>query len=167
MIGKKSYGVLSADQSSAMHVSCTAIGCTQRFQKGSRVGFYRFPVEAGKKKCWIVAMRHDKWVPGDYSYICVKHFISGRPSKNPKDPDYVSSIFSFSPVACSDQHRQMQSRSERQKRQAERRKLHEEEDRASVLAGDIVLLEHSYSKSATSVNISRDSGESEIEGNYV
>ena len=156
MIGK------NADRSNVMPVSCAAVGCTQRFQKGSGVGFSRFPVESSKKMRWIVAMRRDKWVPGDYSYICGKHFISGRPSKNPKDPDYVPSIFFFSPVASSDQQRQKQSRSDRQKSRAERRKsleLH----RASVLAGEMLLLEHSYSKSA---NVSGDSGESETVGKH-
>lgn len=82
-------------------------------------------------------MKRDKWVPGEYSYIWGKHFISGKLSKSPNDPDYVPSVFCFSSTTSVRQQIQAQNRKDRQKGRSERRmslQIHEEESKASSCA---------------------------------
>ena len=84
-----------------------------------------------------MATKRDKWVPGEYSYIWGKHFISGKPSKSPNDPDYVPSVFCFSSTTSVRQQIQAQNRKDRQKGRSERRmslQIHEEESKASSCA---------------------------------
>ena len=33
------------------------------------------------------------WKPSQYSLICAKHFVSGKPSNDTANPDYVPTIF--------------------------------------------------------------------------
>ena len=81
-----------------MPVSCCAVNCTNRFSKGSGVGFFQFPVDPRKKELWIRAIsRVDasgrKWEPSVHDRICGVHFVSGRPSKDESAIDYVPTIF--------------------------------------------------------------------------
>ena len=40
-------------------------------------------------------MRRDKWSPQEWDRLCSVHFVSGKSSKNPRDVDYVPSVFFF------------------------------------------------------------------------
>ena len=39
--------------SSTMPVSCCVVNCANRFQKGSGIGFYVFPVDSERKQRWV------------------------------------------------------------------------------------------------------------------
>ena len=69
-----------------MPVSCCAIDCTNRFSKDSYVTFHRFPEDARMRELWIKAV-------STHHRLCNEHFVSGRPSKDSEDVDYVSTIF--------------------------------------------------------------------------
>ena len=38
-----------------MPTSCCAIGCANRYRKGSNVKFYRFPTDALRRDLWVSA----------------------------------------------------------------------------------------------------------------
>ena len=73
--------------------SCCAVGCANRVTKGSKVSFYRFPVDLELRRQWIAAVDRKDWQPTEHSRICSAHFVSGRRSKDPLSPDYVPTIF--------------------------------------------------------------------------
>ena len=73
--------------------SCCAVGCTNRYTKGAGISFYRFPEHKERREKWIAAIGRKDWVPGEYTWICSQHFISGEKSNDPTSPDYVPSIF--------------------------------------------------------------------------
>ena len=76
-----------------MPVSCCAVNCANRFQKGSGIGFYVFPVDSERKQHWVQAISRDQWEPKLMDCLCGEHFVSGQPSKNPEDIDYVLTVF--------------------------------------------------------------------------
>ena len=83
---------------SDMVKSCCAVGCTSRFDRSNRLSFYRMPPEGSdRRKKWIAAIRRVNWVPGNYSWVCSRHFINGKKSNDPLSPDYVPSVFDFVP----------------------------------------------------------------------
>lgn len=53
-----------------------------------------FPVNEERRNLWIRAISRDRWQPKAHDRICGKHFVSGRPSKDPSSIDYVPSVFS-------------------------------------------------------------------------
>lgn len=88
-----------------MPVSCSAPGCTKRYEKGSDISFFRFPKDLDRLKKWQVAMKRvclsDKkklWEPSVHDRICSEHFLGGKPSTIPDHPDYVPSVFKFTPA---------------------------------------------------------------------
>lgn len=76
-----------------MGKSCCAVGCTNRFYKGSGVHFYRFPEDPERRSRWIAVVGRKDWKPNEYSWLCSAHFVSGEKSNNPLSPDYVPSLF--------------------------------------------------------------------------
>ena len=60
------------------------------------VKFFCFPTEKKQREAWKQATQRDKWIPNDYCRISQVHFISGRPSRNSYNLDFVPRIFSFS-----------------------------------------------------------------------
>lgn len=58
--------------------SCCAYGCTNRFVKGSGIGFYRFPRDVERRSRWIKAVQRVDWEPLEETRICGKHFQSGK-----------------------------------------------------------------------------------------
>ena len=76
-----------------MSVSCCAMLCTNRFTKGSGVGFFMFPVDPERKKRWIHVIFRDKWEPKSHGRLCGEHFVNGRLSKEPTNVHYVPTIF--------------------------------------------------------------------------
>ena len=83
-----------------MGKACCAVGCTNRFTKGSGVSFYRFPKDPARRALWISAVGRKNWAPNAYSWICSVHFVSGEKSDNPLSPGYVPTLFAHtgSPV---------------------------------------------------------------------
>ena len=76
-----------------MPVSCCAVSCANRFSKDSAIKFYRFPEEPRRRELWIKAVSRSKWELKDHHRLCREHFVSGRPSKDPEDTDYVPTVF--------------------------------------------------------------------------
>ena len=79
-----------------MPSSCCAIGCANRYNKGKEIRLYLFPRDEERLAKWIKAIRRKNWQPNQHSRICSSHFISGRPSYEESNPDYVPSIFVYS-----------------------------------------------------------------------
>ena len=80
-----------------MGKSCCAVGCTNRFTKGSSIHFYRFPDDPARRVRWISAVNRKDWAPNEHSWICSEHFISGEKSNDSLSPDYVPSTFKHLP----------------------------------------------------------------------
>ena len=80
-------------KSNRMGKACCAVGCSNRFIKGSGVHFYRSPQDEDLKSQWIAAVGRKGWIPNEYSWICSVHFVSGEKSNNLLSPDYVPSLF--------------------------------------------------------------------------
>ena len=66
--------------------SCVLCYCTNRRVKGSGMKFHRFPLQ-NKELCakWIAAMKRDKFIPTENSYLCGDDFI-------PTDYKYDDSV---------------------------------------------------------------------------
>ena len=77
----------------AMFKSCCAVGCTNRYTKGSNLSFYRFPVDPVRRSRWVAAIKRERWEPNEHSFLCSAHFVSGKMSQNPLSPDFVPSVF--------------------------------------------------------------------------
>ncbi|XP_032424068.1 uncharacterized protein LOC116723350 [Xiphophorus hellerii] len=77
---------------------CVAVGCCNRSDRKD-LSFYRFPKDPERRTLWVQAVCRRNWNPTDYSRICSKHFISGQKSNNPLSPDYVPSLFAYTPTA--------------------------------------------------------------------
>jgi len=56
---------------------------------------FRFPEGESQRDAWVRAIRRENWMPNEDSRLCQLHFISGRPSRIPNNPDYVPTRFSF------------------------------------------------------------------------
>ena len=76
-----------------MLVSCCAVGHTDRFKKDSGIGFYVLPADKKRRERWLRAISRDKWEPKASNQICGSHFIGSRPSQDPKDIQYISTLF--------------------------------------------------------------------------
>ena len=44
-------------------------------------------------KAWVCAISQANWEPSKYNRLCGEHLVSGRPSDDPSDIDYVPSVF--------------------------------------------------------------------------
>ena len=69
------------------------VHCVNRFQIRSGIGFYVFPVDSERKQHWVRAISQDRWEPKLTDRLCGEHFVSGRPSKNPEDIEYMPAVF--------------------------------------------------------------------------
>ena len=63
--------------------SCCAVGCMNRFAKGTPIHLYRFPDDPARKARWISAVNRKEWTPNEHSWICSDHFVSGNKSNDP------------------------------------------------------------------------------------
>ncbi|KAK7130666.1 hypothetical protein R3I94_015965 [Phoxinus phoxinus] len=72
---------------------CSVIGCSLRPGTNllSEIKAFRFPRNKEKCDAWIAAVGREGWTPTSNSRICSTHFISGKPSDDPLNPDYVPS----------------------------------------------------------------------------
>ena len=80
-----------------MPMSCVAPNCTGRYRRGTKVGYFRIPSDYKRKQLWLKALRKDSWEPKSYHRVCGAHFVSGRPSLDPNDVDFVPNVFSVTP----------------------------------------------------------------------
>lgn len=73
---------------------CCVPGCSLGYGTDlSEVRTFEFPTNEEQRNAWIAAVRRDKWLPTESSHICSAHFVQGRPSSDPRHPDYVPSVF--------------------------------------------------------------------------
>ena len=94
-----------------MLLSCCAIGCTNRHFPGTEKHFFHIPTNEDQRIKWIAAINRKNWTPTEGTRLCSDHFTSGKHyykcnsrgfsyvgwfSKDPRHPDYVPSVFSFS-----------------------------------------------------------------------
>ena len=81
--------------------SCSVWGCSARTKKGSGLGFFKFPKQSkypGRRRRWINALKRmeptsaatqhldgslllgpgQEWEPGEWAYVCGKHFTTSN-----------------------------------------------------------------------------------------
>lgn len=80
-----------------MPTTCCVINCHRRHSRESGIQFYRFPVDPDRRRRWLsfVARQNadgSSWKPGPGDRLCSCHFISGKKSNLPSNPDYVPSV---------------------------------------------------------------------------
>ena len=94
----------------------------------SAVTFHRFPEDPERRRLWIRAVSRDKWEVKDHHRICSDHFVSGKPSKDRDDVDYV-------PTVLKDGKKRLVARSnlEREDRAAKRKRYVDAVNVASIL----------------------------------
>ncbi|XP_074536795.1 uncharacterized protein LOC141798831 [Halichoeres trimaculatus] len=80
---------------------CCVSGCSSQKETNSKLKFYRIPsarqsLNAHKRKLWLQAIQQvngrTENLRGDVR-ICSAHFISGEPSRDHNNPDFVPSVF--------------------------------------------------------------------------
>ncbi|GBM78413.1 hypothetical protein AVEN_2943-1 [Araneus ventricosus] len=93
----KSRYKLMANPNPYSRVTCSAYGCDMRCGTNtfSEIKMFSFPRNLLRRRRWELATRRANWKSNSKSRLCSKHFITGRPSKDPSHPDYVPSIFVF------------------------------------------------------------------------
>ena len=74
-------------------VSCCAVNCTNRFKRDSGIGFYTIPAKQVRREAWLRAISRAGWEAKSSDHLCGEHFVSGRPSRDPKNVDYVTTLF--------------------------------------------------------------------------
>jgi hypothetical protein len=85
-----------------MPISWEAWGCTvHNLREGEKLSFYTFPDRSRspvRRDKWLNAVKRQlpdgrHWGPSKHLVLCSKHFVTGKPSKDPCHPDYVPSVF--------------------------------------------------------------------------
>ncbi|KAL1268557.1 hypothetical protein QQF64_033920 [Cirrhinus molitorella] len=74
---------------------CCAVGCDNSKSQSKGLTFYNIPKNSERRQKWIAAIKKDHWTPTEHSRLCSEHFILGKKSDNPKNPDYVPSLFAY------------------------------------------------------------------------
>ena len=112
-------------------VSCCAVNCTIRFKRDSGIGFYAIPAKQVRREAWLRAISRAGWEAKSSDRHCGEHFVSGRPSWDPKNVDHVPTLFKDGKrrANCSVPDR------ERKERSAKRAKVRENEEDVLTAAG--------------------------------
>ena len=76
-----------------MLVSCCTVNGTNRLKQDSGIGFYTFPARQKRREVWLKAISQAWWEAKSSDHLCDEHFVSGRPSIDPKNVDYVPTLF--------------------------------------------------------------------------
>ena len=81
-------------------LSCCAVGCKSKYPRDrATVKFFSFSRKnAEQLELWIKAVNRVQpdgtpWLPKSRARLCSKHFVSGEPSSNRTNSDYLPSIF--------------------------------------------------------------------------
>jgi hypothetical protein len=77
---------------------CCVVDCHSQQGREKCRFFHCVRQDQSQSEAWTRAIHRqnpDKtlWIPTPSSLICGLHFVSGQPSKDPKCPDYVPTIF--------------------------------------------------------------------------
>ncbi|XP_052284750.1 uncharacterized protein LOC127881097 [Dreissena polymorpha] len=74
--------------------SCVVVGCTNRWEKGSRLSWHRIPSknDQERRNNWLSSINRKNWQPNNQDRVCGNHFLSGCASHNKDDPDYVPTL---------------------------------------------------------------------------
>lgn len=121
-----------------MPTTCAVVNCYNRHCKELGISFYRFPKNPDRRRQWVafVSRRNSDgspWEPGEGDRICSQHFVTGRKSETPSDPDYVPSVHPYSKERSSGSNASMSSVARFQRAQrrrivaSEQQKLQEKE----------------------------------------
>lgn len=80
---------------------CSALGCnmTSGTNTLSKIKMYRYPKDEDRRRAWLIAVQREGLQPGKNLRLCSNHFITGAPSADPWNPDYVPSIFAHKTTA--------------------------------------------------------------------
>ena len=86
--------------------SCCVPNCTTRKKAGDGISFYRIPSKELRPKLrerWLQAIPRENWSEEliKNAKICSKHFLSGKKSKDPSNPDFIPSVFCNSKASAS------------------------------------------------------------------
>ena len=128
-----------------MGKSCCAVGCANRYTKGSGIHFYRFPEKAERRARWIATVGRKNWAPNEHSWICSVHFVSGIKSNDPLSPDYVPSVFCYTKSSVK---RKLASDMERYERKVEAKKRRVENCDRLAAASSLLALSEDGNSSA-------------------
>ncbi|XP_060908623.1 THAP domain-containing protein 11-like isoform X3 [Labrus mixtus] len=79
--------------------SCCVLSCKNAFTKDSDLSFQRIPRDPEARRKWLSAIRRNNWNPGEDTWICGCHFVSGKRSYDPRHPDFVPSLFQYTTIA--------------------------------------------------------------------
>nr|XP_029132755.1 THAP domain-containing protein 4-like isoform X2 [Labrus bergylta] len=79
--------------------SCCVLSCKNTFTKDSDLSFQRIPRDPEARRKWLSAIRRNNWNPGEDTWICGCHFVSGKRSYDPRHPDFVPSLFQYTTTA--------------------------------------------------------------------
>ncbi|XP_072527300.1 ARL14 effector protein [Salminus brasiliensis] len=90
-----------------MPIACSALGCTNRFIKGSEIRFYRFPISKPQlAEQWVRSLGRKNFVPTTNSCLCSEHFqpdcFRDYNGKQFLREDAVPTIFTNWPKAAGD-----------------------------------------------------------------
>ncbi|XP_047138924.1 THAP domain-containing protein 1-like [Hydra vulgaris] len=56
--------------------SCAAYGCSNRYIKGGKKSFHKFPFQNSELcKKWIIALKRENFLPSKHTCICSDHFL--------------------------------------------------------------------------------------------
>ena len=80
-----------------MPTTCVVYGCNSRWQKRpddeeQEVFFFPLPKDSDRRVQWVSAINRKNWTPKDHHRVCSRHFVKGRPSRNPRHPDFILSV---------------------------------------------------------------------------
>ena len=71
--------------------SSAVIGCTNRYVKGGKIAFHKFPLKNSDLcRKWVVALRRENFTPTQYSCICSDHFLPIDYNFCPPDKNLVA-----------------------------------------------------------------------------
>ncbi|XP_061128812.1 uncharacterized protein LOC133150348 [Syngnathus typhle] len=81
--------------------ACCVLGCPNRHTSGGKLKFYRLPTEyrafqAKRRRLWLKVLQQVNGSAEELkenARICGAHFISGEPSVDQNNPDFVPSVF--------------------------------------------------------------------------
>ncbi|XP_033113538.1 uncharacterized protein LOC117114102 [Anneissia japonica] len=78
-----------------MPKTCSAYGCSNRWEQNCKLSFHRFPKNQKRRELWTRAIARQGWIPTENSTLCGGHFVSGKAAQDwdTKSPDWVPSVF--------------------------------------------------------------------------